>query len=319
MTSPPTILIIGGTGNTGRAVVETLPEILKQSKTLSKHRILCVTRSVNNEIAKSFAKLPGVEMKEQNWVEIDAAWLKENNVERIFIASHNLPLQFAEETQLYVNCLRAGVKYVVRISTTSHCVRSDSIAYYQRAHWAIEAVLSSPPYEKLGWTSLQPNGFSTMLLWSAADFARTYRKTGKQPGALSMLASKDTPIGLVDPSEVGKAAAYLVGSDDFSAYNHKKLVINGPEAINGEQIVKVVEQCIGTKVENVKFLDMSIIKQHEDSTKEGKHLVRYLVDAMIEQTEAGYSDVPTSQEILDLCPPKRTASQVLKEMIELPL
>jgi uncharacterized protein YbjT (DUF2867 family) len=139
----PTILIVGATGNTGRKVVETLPALLESSKSLSGHRILCLTRSARSDAAQNLNKVPRIELAEQNWVDIDAAWLKEHDVERIFIASHNFPVQFAEESQFYVNCLRAGVKYVVRISTTSNAVRPDSIAYYQRAHWAIESVLSS--------------------------------------------------------------------------------------------------------------------------------------------------------------------------------
>ena len=103
-TMGPTILVVGATGNTGRKVVETLPTLLKNSQSLSGHRILCLTRSAQSEAAQRLAKIPGVELAEQNWVNITAAWLKDHNVQRVFIASHNFPNQFAEESQFYVNC-----------------------------------------------------------------------------------------------------------------------------------------------------------------------------------------------------------------------
>lgn len=66
--SSPTILIVGTTGNTGRKVVETLPALLKNSKSLSNHRILCLTRSAQSDAAQKLAKIPGIEILEENWV-----------------------------------------------------------------------------------------------------------------------------------------------------------------------------------------------------------------------------------------------------------
>jgi uncharacterized protein YbjT (DUF2867 family) len=310
----PTILIVGATGNTGKKVVETLPDLLKDSQSLSGHRILCFTRSAQSDAAQKLAKIPGTELVEQNWVNITAAWLKEHNVERVFMASHNFPVQFAEESQFYVNCLRAGVKYVVRISTTANAVRPDSIAYYQRAHWAIESVLSSPPYKKLGWTSLQPHIFLPMALTSAADLIKEYRKTGKQ-GKLGLFMNKDMPAGLIDPDDVGRAAAHLISSDDFSSYDHKRLVLNGPEEITGAQVVQLVEKYIGAEVEEVVWNDSSLIEQLAEQSPENKNIILSLEDAALEYWNSGIKDAPTSKEILDLCPPKRTAAEVLEELL----
>lgn len=106
----PTILVVGATGNTGRQVVETLPSLIKNTKSLAYHRILCLTRSASSDAAKKLAQIPDVEVVEQNWVEIEAAWLEDHSVERVFVASHNEPNHFAEEGQFYAKCLRAGVK-----------------------------------------------------------------------------------------------------------------------------------------------------------------------------------------------------------------
>jgi uncharacterized protein YbjT (DUF2867 family) len=122
----PTILIVGATGNTGRSVVETLPKLLKNTK-LSSHRILALTRSKDSAAAKKLADISGVEVAEKNWTEIDDQWLREHEVERLFIASHNNISHFAEESQFHYFALQAGVKYAVRISTTAYSVKPVSV------------------------------------------------------------------------------------------------------------------------------------------------------------------------------------------------
>ena len=122
----PTILIVGATGNTGRSVVETLPKLLQNTK-LSSYRILALTRSKDSAIAKKLAEISGVEVAEKNWTEIDDQWLREHEVERLFIASHNGVSHFAEESQFHYFALQAGVKYAVRISTTAYSVKPVSI------------------------------------------------------------------------------------------------------------------------------------------------------------------------------------------------
>lgn len=57
----PTILIVGATGNTGRSVTETLPGLLQKSNSLSNHRVIGLTRSLDSPAAKELAKIPGVE------------------------------------------------------------------------------------------------------------------------------------------------------------------------------------------------------------------------------------------------------------------
>lgn len=150
----PIFLIVGATGNTGKGVIEALPKLLRASRHFSNHRILALTRSRDSAVAQRLAKLEGVEIAEQNWTEITADWLRENDVERAFIASHNQPTQFAEESTFHRSALDAGVKYVVRISTTAANVRPDCKAYYPRTHWAIETMLSSTEFRALQWSSL---------------------------------------------------------------------------------------------------------------------------------------------------------------------
>jgi uncharacterized protein YbjT (DUF2867 family) len=310
----PTILIVGATGNTGRSVVETLSKQLKSTKTLSNHGILCLTRSANSDAAKILAKLPGVEFIEENWVVIDAAWLKEHHVERVFVASHNEPTQFADEGQFYVNCLQAGIKYVVRISTTAANVRPDCMVYYPRTHWAIEMMLGQPEFSAMGWTSLQPNGFSPMFLGPTAEFVKNYRQTGKQ-GTLSMMIDQNTPTGLVDSADVGRVAAHLLAQDDFSQHSGKRYNVSGPDNVTGAQVVELVEDIIGTKVEKVAFKDMSFIDDMASMDSKNEHLILTMKKALVTSWEGKCKAETTSKEVLDLYAPKRTVAEVLKELI----
>lgn len=101
---------------------------------MAQHRIIALTRSKDSAAAQHLAVLPGIEVLEQLWTKIDSDWLREHDVARIFLASHNEPLQFMEEGQFMVEALRAQVKYLVRISTTAANVRPDFSIYYLRTH-----------------------------------------------------------------------------------------------------------------------------------------------------------------------------------------
>ncbi|KAJ5135123.1 uncharacterized protein N7515_004401 [Penicillium bovifimosum] len=314
----PSILIVGATGNTGRAVTQTLPKLL-QSSTLSDHRIIALTRSSTSPAAKELAKLPGVEVIEQNWVEITAEWLRTNQVTRAFIAPHNEPNQFAEESTFHVNALNAGVQYVVRISTTAANVRPDCPAYYPRQHWAIEALLGSPEFNNLQWTSLQPNLFSTFAMSSAAELIKKHRKTGEQD-TLRLLLAEDAPVGIIDPDEVGVIAAHLLSQEDPSAHNKAKYVLNGPEDVTGNRIVEMIEQYIGTPVKDVRYKDVSFVdmlfEYQYAGTKESKNVL-YSAKRSLEAGWEGKCSVSTSsKEILELAAPTRSPADVLKSLLE---
>ncbi|GFF79617.1 hypothetical protein IFM60648_05517 [Aspergillus lentulus] len=315
----PSILIVGATGNTGRAVTQTLPKLLQSSSTLRGNRIIALTRSSSSPVAQQLAKLPGVQVIEQNWVEITADWLREHHVTRAFIASHNAPNQFAEESTFHLNALHAGVKYVVRISTTAANVRPDCPAYYARQHWAIETLLGSPEFNDLQWTSLQPNIFSPLILSPAAELIKKYRKTGEQD-SLRLMLSEDAPVGIIDPDEVGVIAAYLLSQDDISVHNKAKYILNGPEDITGKQIVNMVEKNIGVPVKDVIYKDVSFIdtlyENQYAASKESKNVIYSIKRAPETAWDGKCSASTTSKEVLDLAAPKRTPADVLESLLE---
>lgn len=313
-TMPPTILVVGATGNTGKGVVRTLPSLIKNTS-LSSHRILALTRSTSSPAAQSIAALPGIELMEQNWVEITEDWLRRHEVFRVFLASHNEPTQFAEESQFLVNALNAGVKYVVRISTTAANIRPNLRAYYPRSHWAIEQMLDQPEFKAMQWTSLQPNNFTAMFLASIVEFIKQTRRTGQQ-GPLSVMIDADTKDGLVDAHEVGILAAHLLAKDDTSPHNTARYVVNGPEDVTGRQVVKLAEEHIGAPVRDVRYKDMSFIDQMAANSSHSKNLILSIKHAPDATWNGQAMAGTTSKEVLELYAPRRTVAEILKELIE---
>lgn len=311
----PSFLIVGATGNTGRAVVETLSQLLHTNPSLSGYRILALTRSLKSSTSQQLASLPGVEVIEQNWVEITSDWLREREVARVFIAPHNQPNQFAEESTFHLAALRADVQYVVRISTTTANVRPDCDAYYPRQHWAIETMLESSAFEKMQWTSLQPNVFSSFYMSPAAELIKNVRSGGKQ-GTLSLIANADTPVGIIDANDVGIVAAHLLMQDDTTVHNKAKYTINGPEDITGNQIVAMVEEHIGAKVEHVKFADMSFVEAFVvSSPQESNNVIgsiRYAAQAVWDGLCKADT---TSKEVLELAAPSKTPADALEMLL----
>lgn len=314
MAPSPTILIVGATGNTGQETVRTLSRLLSSSKSFSNHRLLAQTRSANSPAAQQLAKLPHVEVVEYPWSEITAQWLQEHNVVRSFIASHNQPNQFAEESTFHCALLAAGVEYVVRISTTAANVTPVCKAYYPRTHWAIEALLSAPEFNKLHWTSLQPNVFTTVVLGSAAALVKAHQQGEKQE-TLRLLLNEDAPVGSIHPDDVGNLAARLLLEPDSTKHNKAKYVLNGPEDVTGRAVVELLEKTIGTKVESVSYKDMSFIDAMAAQSSESKNVISSIKFAP-ETAWAGKTSVATtSREVLEIAPATRTVADTWKEML----
>jgi uncharacterized protein YbjT (DUF2867 family) len=304
--APKTILIVGATGNTGRKATEILSQNIQTLPHLKEYRLLALTRSLSSAAAQKLSKLPNVTFEETKWPEIDAAWLRERNVVKAFIASHNEAPHFAEESGFHVAALLAGVKYVVRISTTAANVKPDFQCYYPRQHWAIEQMLSSPEFEKLQWSSLQPNVFFAYI-GNAVEFVKNFRKDGKQ-GTLGLLLDEKAPVGVVDADDVGRFAAALLSAEDHSIHNKKKYVLNGPEDITGRGIVELVEKEIGAKVENVKFKDLGFLDQLAASSPE-PHLMYSIRAAPVTGWNGQCTIATTSKEVYELAPPQVTAAE----------
>jgi uncharacterized protein YbjT (DUF2867 family) len=311
----PTILVVGATGNSGQNVVRTLSSILPS--TLGEdHRIIALTRNASSTIAQAFSKLPSVKVIEKDWTTIDTAWIKEHNVIRAFIASHNLPHQYTDESALLISMLEVGVKYLVRISTVHEYVKPSSPIYYGRTHWAIEETLAQPEFEAMQWTSLRPNVFANMAFMSALFWLQEYQQTGVQK-PLSLLMGNEDRVAVLEPDDVGEIAARLLAVSDPSTHNKKKYVLRGPEDITGADIVALVEGVIGAKIEEVKYRDEGIVAGfaamgYPDRLIKG--ILEGLKPMWAGKWALGVSG-PTSEKVMGFCPPRTKAAESFRALL----
>lgn len=312
----PTILVVGATGNTGKSVVRLLPKLL-ESTGKSRYRIVGLTRSLDSAASKQLASLPDVEMLEKDWTTIDAEWLKSHNVVRAYIAPHSQPDQFVEESAFHIALLRAGVEYVVRVSANVNYVKPTSPVFFGCSHWAIETLLSQPEFKGLKWTSLQPNYFTGTYLASAVEWVKAYRSTGTQ-GVLALIPEADTTAAIIDPEDIGNVGAHLLALDNPTPHSRARYILNGPEDVTGQQIVEVAEQLAGVKAQEVQFKSTSWLS---DLVKHGalpEKLLPSFTAALdlVWQNEFSLAAIPTSEQVLEIAPPRRTVADAMKAMLD---
>lgn len=309
----PSILVVGATGNTGRNVVRSLPNLVKT--TIGEHRIIALTRDAKSAISQEFAKIPQVEVIEKHWDTIDAEWLREHCVVRAFVASHNFAHQYTDESSLYVAMLQAGVKYVVRISTTNDAVSAANTVYYGRTHWAIEHTLDQPEYDSMLWTSLQANPFAPTVLVSILQWFQDYKTTGKQ-GPLKLNIGEADKVAVIDPDDVGHIAATLLATVDPKVHNKARYIIRGPEDNTGKDLVDLVEKYAGVKVEEVRFRDKSFTDNYTQWGYAERHIPS-LTTALypIWASKLSIANSPTAKEILDIAPPTTRLEDSLRAML----
>lgn len=296
----PSILIVGATGNTGVGVVNTIMDIASKTA-FANHEIIALTRDTNGTSAKKLASAhPSLKMIAQDWTMIDAKWLEEHEVERLFIASHNGVSHFTDESLFLNAALRAGVKYVVRISTTVTNIGPDTKVFYARNHWAVETMLETPEFEAMQWSSLQPNGFISLVTPALTGWLENYRKTGKKD-TLRLMVDDEHPIALIDSQEIGAVAAHLLVQEDTSKHNKRKYCLVGPTDFTGKEAVALLEKHAGTDVPEVVYRDTSFV-DYAKSAGTPANVLESLRLAPASGYDGGASTktTPTSPEVLEL-------------------
>lgn len=268
--SAPSILLVGATGNTGTSAVEWLSRALSSSAfptpahsaSATPPRILALTRDVNSEASKKLAQLAHVEMVQKDWTEIDSEWLAQSHVFRVYIAHHNPPTQFADESRFLIACKDAKVEYLVKLSTNSPFITPDTPMDYARSHWAVEQLLRQPEFSSMPTTILRSNIFVTSFLQSFVDTVKAAYQTastGERP-PIRALFSKDAPVAPVDPKEIGAAVGALLALPDASAHYGRTYHLSGPSDVTGEEITRLIEAKLGEKL-TVEYESMDLMNE----------------------------------------------------------
>jgi uncharacterized protein YbjT (DUF2867 family) len=313
MPSSSSILVVGATGNTGSSTVKHLSQLISSLLTTSKvpHRIIALTRSADSAAAKQLKQLKHVEVRENDWTSINSAWLIEAKVTRVYLAPHNFPNQFVDESKFLVECKTAKVEYLVKLSTNIHYVTPDNPVYYGRVHWAIENLLEQKEFKQLNWTVLRANYFVGTFVLPAIEWLKKNKTNEPMP----MLLDEDSPVAIINPQDIGEAAAKLLIIDDPSIHFGKKYNLSGPEDVTGKNIVSMLEQITHQKIK-ADYKNLTIFKllcQRSGYPESVWESLEYGRRGNLWTGASRLANTPTSPEMLQLAPPHSTVKEFIQQ------
>ncbi len=305
--------MVGATGNTGSSAVKHLSQLIASLPPSSNvpHRIIALTRNANSVVAKQLAQLDHVEVREKDWPSIDDAWLIEAKVARVYLAPHNFPNQFVEESKFLVACKAAKIEYLVKLSTNIHFVTPDNPIYYGRAHWAIENLLEQNEFRQLNWTVLRANFFVVTLILPSIEWLKKNKTNDPMP----ILLDEESPVAIIDPQDIGEVAAKLLTLDEPSPHFGKKYNLSGPEDVTGKGIVSILEQITHQKIQ----VDYKSVTLFETLRKEAGYpesvweSIQYGTREYLWTGISRLATTPTSPEMLLLAPPHSTVKEFIQQ------
>ncbi|MEU4233445.1 NAD(P)H-binding protein [Nonomuraea sp. NPDC026600] len=257
-----TILVTGATGTVGRLIVDELAR--------NGHQVRALTR----DPAK--ADLPeGVEVVAGDLAEPNSLMAAFEGVEAVhlinFAGDDYAPLKTGE--QLVALAGTSGVRKITVLGG--------------RADGPLEQALAT---SELEWTLLAPVEFmSNTLQW----WAQTIKAEGviREPfgGRLS---------AVVHERDIAAVAATVLTSDGHAG---KTYTLTGPQAITTTEKVRILSEAVGQEIRFVELSeDEARAKWRGDGM--GPETIEFLIGALGDTPEAGYTVVPTVEQVTGRAP-----------------
>jgi NAD(P)H dehydrogenase (quinone) len=183
-----TIAVVGATGNTGRAVV-------KELKALGQNPV-SVVRNANKarEILGADANIAVAELTDPTALQKALA-----GVTSVFVVTGHNPGMVEQQNNVLDAALKAGAKYLVRVSGGKAIAFPDSPSVVGRGHVAIEERLKN---SGIGWVILKPGLFMQNTFGQAASIKNDSKFFGT--------AAPDLPIGFIDVRDTGAVGARIL-------------------------------------------------------------------------------------------------------------
>ena len=219
------ILVIGGTGRTGRRIVDNL---------LARGERLRLLLRPTSTVPPAW----DVERAVGDLNDCDSLRRAMSDVDAVFVLSPMDPLLDRMEAKVFDAALDRGVEHVIKMSTTKP--EPDSPIPWWRAHWRAENALRN---SGLRWTILRPNGISFFLL----GHAETVRDYGEL-----RTAAGDGRMALIDADDIGAVAAAVFA--DRNRYEGTVLDLTGPAAVSYDD---VAEQLTALSDRHISHVDIS--------------------------------------------------------------
>ncbi len=217
------ILVIGGTGNIGKTLVELLGE------NNVNYRVLA--RSETSEEQLRSQNVPSVRGALGEWEAVEALL---TNADAIFLLTSSSPELFEQHKGLIDRAVKAGVRKIVRLSAEPAHANSD-IAMYE-LHGKADEYLKESGIE---YVILQPHYFMQNMLFHA-PFIKETNVFAQYLG--------DARIPMVDSRDIAKAAFHCLTTDEF---NNENYIITGPRAISFTDVANALSKSLGRDIHYV--------------------------------------------------------------------
>jgi len=182
------IAVVGATGNTGRALVNELKQLGQNP--------VCVVRNPEKarEVLGPDAKTAVAELTDRAALEKAL-----QGVQSVFVVTGHNPGMVEQQNNVLDAAMKAGAKYLVRVSGGRAVVVLDSESVIGRSHYAIEERLRD---SGIGWVILRPGLFMQNVLTQAAAI--------KNDNKMVLPFPKDLPVALTDVRDTGAVGARIL-------------------------------------------------------------------------------------------------------------
>jgi NAD(P)H dehydrogenase (quinone) len=221
-----TIAVVGATGNTGRAV-------FKELKALGQNPIAIVRNADKaREVLGADAKIAIAELT-------DKAALEQalQGVDRVFVVTGHNPGMVEQQNNILDAALKAGAKYLVRVSGGAAVAFPGSPSVVGRGHLSIEDRLKG---SGIGWVILKPGLFMQNTFGQATGI--------KNEGKLVGTAAPDLGISFIDVRDTGAVGARIL--IDPAPHAGKTYEFTG-KLVTMPQFAEAFSQALGKKVSYV--------------------------------------------------------------------
>ena len=254
-----TIAVVGATGNTGRSVVKELKELGEEA--------VCVVRNADKarEVLGANARTAVADLTDR--AALDKAL---QGVTSVFVVTGHNPQMAEQQNNVLDAALKAGTRYLVRVSGGAAVVGKDSPSVVGRGHYAIEQKLRD---SGIGWVILRPGLFMQNVLAQAASI--------KSDSKIVLPFAKDLPVALTDVRDTGAVGARILV--DPAPHVGKTYEFTG-KLTTYAQFAKLFSQVLGRTITYIG----ATVEQAEQAMK-GRGMPDWLVAHLVTIAKLGAS------------------------------
>lgn len=247
------ILIIGGTGTTGRSLLE----LLKNSEA----NFRAMVRTTEKKAALETEGIPSVVASLGEWEGVDQAL---EGINTVFLLSSPGPQSVTEQNGLIDRAKAAGVQKIVKISAVGARVGSE--VHLADWHGRIEEHLKE---SGLNYVILRPHSFMQNTLMSIPTIK------GEQTIYQSMGTSK---IPMVDTRDIARASFECLTQNTF---DNTTFEITGPEAVGYYEVAAAISEATNQTIQYVPIPPVA----HNQALKQA-HVPDWLADDLTRMNQA---------------------------------